>query len=222
LEGRHFNINAGVTSGKTSTLQSEVNKMKSLKSMAAATTVTLALTAMSMTGLAQQQTTPDGSAELARTLYSGGALEGVRKVAENSPTTTTSHTFINVPGAATSWFVAANDSDLLNVSFTGECRLIGNAVPPAGAANWVELRVMISRVPALAGFPTFMQPYDVGSPMAFCSANDYAMHAANFAARVAGGTTGATYTAQVQYRVTGAAGLTAWLDDYMMELLAFN
>jgi hypothetical protein len=57
--------------------------------------------------------------------------------------------------------------------------------------------------------------------MAFCSANSYAMHRADFAARVAGGTAGATYTAQVQYRVSGAA-LTAWLDDYMTELLAFN
>ena len=181
----------------------------------------LILTALSLPAIAQQPTTPDNAA-LARTLYSGGALEGVRKVAENGPTTTTSHVFINVPGAAASWFVAANDSDLLNVSFTGECRLINNPFTAAAAANWVEMRVMLTRVPAAAGFPTFMQPYDVGSPMAFCSSDHYAMHGANFAARVAGGATGATYTAQVQYRVTGAAGLTAWLDDYMLELLAFN
>jgi hypothetical protein len=179
-----------------------------------------ALPLVSQTGGGDQQQTP--SEGVARTLYSGGALEGVRKVAENSPTTTASHTYVNVPGAAASWFVPANDSDLLNVSFTAECRLINNALPPGGAANWVELRVLLTRAPAAAGFPTFMQPYDVGSPMAFCSANEYAMHGANFAARVSGGATGATYTAQVQYRVTGAAGLTAWLDDYMIELLAFN
>ena len=195
--------------------------MKTLKTVAAAIPATFILTAMSMPLLAQQQATPD-SAELARTFYSGGVLEGVRKVAENSPAQTTSHTFVPVPGAAASWFVPANDSDLLNVSFTGECRLIGNVLPPAGAANWVEVRVMLTRVPAAAGFPAFMQPYDVGSPMAFCSANEWAMHAANFAARVSGGLTGATYTAQVQYKVTGAAGLTAWIDDYMLELLAFN
>jgi hypothetical protein len=196
--------------------------VNALKTVAAVIPATFVLTIMSMPVLAQQPETPAGSAPLARSLYSGGALEGVRKVAENNPATTTSHTFVNVPGAATSWFVPANDSDLLNVSFTAECRLINNPNPPAGAANWVELRVMLSRVPAAAGFPTFMQPYDVVSPMAFCSANEYAMHAANFAARVSGGTTGATYTAQVQYRVSGAGGLTAWLDDYMMELLAFN
>jgi len=193
--------------------------MKTLKTMAAASAATIILTAMSLPAIAQQATTPD-SADLARSFYTGGALEGVRKVAENSPATTTSHVFVNVPGAAASWFVPANDSDLLNVSFTGECRLIGNT-PYPGAANWVELRVMLTRVPAAAGFPTFMQPYDTGSAMAFCSADNWAMHAANFAARVAGGTTGATYTATVQYRVQGGA-YTAWLDDYMLELLAFN
>ena len=191
--------------------------MTTLKTAAAVLAAPIMATVFSLSAFAQQQEKAD-STELARSFYSGGALEGVRKVAENSPTTTTSHTYINVPGAAASWFVPAFDSDLLNVSFTGECRLINNTSPN----NWVELRVMLSRVPAAAGFPTFMQPNDVGSAMAFCSANFYAMHAANFAARVSGGTTGATYTAQVQYRIAGAAGLTAWLDDYMLELLAFN
>jgi hypothetical protein len=196
--------------------------MKTLKLLAAAMPAAFIFAAMSVPAVAQQPETSNQSAELARTFYSGGALEGVRKVAENSPTTTTSHTYINVPGAAASWFVPANDTDLLNVSFSAECRLINNPNPPAGTPNWVEVRVLLTRVPAAAGYPTFMQPYDVASPMAFCSANEYAMHAANFAARVSGGTTGATYTAQVQYKVTGAAGLTAWLDDYMLELLAFN
>ena len=181
--------------------------------------VVLPLAAQSAGGEQPQQPAAGG---VALTVFSGGALEGVRKVAQNSPTTTTSQTYVNVPGASASWLVAANDSDLVNVNFTAECRLIGNTLPPGGAANWVELRVVISRSPAAAGFPTSMQPNDTTSPMAFCSANDYAMHAANFAARVSGGSTGATYTVQVQYKVTGAAGLTAWLDDYMTELLAFN
>ena len=188
--------------------------MKTLKITAAVCAATLILTAMFLPALAQQQETSDDNAALARFFYAGGALEGVRKVTENSPTTTASHVFVNVPGASVSWFVPAGDSDLLNVSFFAECRLINNTSP----ANWVELRVMLSRFPAALGFPTFMQPYDVVSPMAFCSANTYAMHAANFAQRVAGG---ATYTAQVQYRVTGA-NLTAWLDDWKLELMAFN
>ena len=74
-------------------------------------------------------------------------------MAENSPTTTTSHTYVNVPGAAASWFVPANDSDLLNVSFTAECRLINNALPPGGAANWVELRVRSHASAGCCGLP---------------------------------------------------------------------
>src|SRR5262249_15361275 len=99
--------------------------MKTLKTMVAAAAAAFVLTSACIIAVrAQQQPTPTGSEELARTLYTGGALKGVRKVAENSPTTTTSHTYVNVPGAAASWFVPANDTDLLNVSFTAECRLI--------------------------------------------------------------------------------------------------
>jgi hypothetical protein len=197
--------------------------MITLKTVAAAIPATFLLTMMSMPVLAQQQETPSESAELARFFFSGGAHEGVRKVAENSPQTTFSKVFIPVPGAVTSWFVPAFDTDLLNVSFSAECRLINNVLPPAGASNWVELRVVLSRVPAAAGFPVAMQPNDAGSAMAFCSANQWAMHAAQFAARVGGGITGATYTATVQYRVQGAAAnLQAWLDDYMLELHAYN
>ena len=198
--------------------------MKTLRIVAAAMPATFVLATMSLPLLAQQQGPADGAASSAtRSFFAGGALKGVRKVIENAPTTTTSTTYIPIPGASSSWFVPANDSDLLNVSFSAECRLIGNPAPPAGAANWVELRVVLTRSPAAAGFPAVMQPYDTVSPMAFCSADLWAMHAANFAARVSGGTTGATYTAIVQYKVTGpTAGLTAWIDDYTLELLAFN
>ena len=165
----------------------------------------------------------------ARFVYRGGALEGISKVAENAPSTTTSTlAFVNLTGATTSWFVPAGDSDLLNVGFSAECRLINSMISNANQ-DWVELRVMLSRVPALAGFPTFMQPYDTVSAMAFCSANGYAMHHANFAARVSGGTTGATYIVQVQRRVRNNAplanalgALSAWLDDWKLELAAYN
>jgi hypothetical protein len=164
----------------------------------------------------------------ARFVFSGGALEGIRKVAENSPSTTTSTLFVSLLGATASWFVPAGDSDLLNVGFSAECRLINAALSPANQ-DWVGLRVTLSRVPAAVGFPTFMQPYDVTNPMAFCSANGFAMHHANFAARVSGGTTGATYVVQVQRKVTNNAPLanplgvlSAWLDDWKLELAAYN
>ena len=177
---------------------------------------------------AQSQEASEATAET-RFVYSGGALEGVRKVVDNAPRTTTSTlAYVNLVGATTSWFVAAGDSDLLNVGFTAECRLINAMLSPTNQ-DWVALRMQLSRVPAAVGFPLFMQPYDTVSPMAFCSANGYAMHHANFAARVSGGVAGANYIVQVQFKVTNNApvlnpvgALSAWLDDWKLELLAFN
>ena len=65
--------------------------------------------------------------------------------------------FVNLTGATASWFVPAGDTDLLNVGFSAECRLINSMLTTANQ-DWVELRVMLSRIPAAAGFPTFMQP----------------------------------------------------------------
>jgi hypothetical protein len=178
-------------------------------------------------GQSQSEAVPEDITET-RFVYSGGALEGIRKVAENSPSTTTSTLFVNLVGATTSWFVPGVDSDLLNVSFSGECRLINSSISSTNQ-DWVEIRAVLSRVPAAIGFPTVMQPNDTVSPMAFCSANGYAMQHANWAARVSGGGTGATYIVQIQRRVRNNAPLanplgvlTAWLDDWKLELAAHN
>jgi|SwirhirootsSR2_FD_contig_21_41290735_length_777_multi_3_in_0_out_0_1 hypothetical protein len=163
-----------------------------------------------------------------RFFFSGGALEGVREAVENAAQTTTSTAFVNVNGATVSWFVPVGDSDLLNVLFTSECRLINSMISSTNQ-DWVEIRALISRSPLLAGFPTFLQPNDTVSPMALCSANGWAMHAAGWATRVSGGSTGATYTVQVQYRVrnnaptTNTLGtLSAWVDDWRLKLEAYN
>lgn len=180
---------------------------------------------------AQSQGSSQGQSDSGATpavlaVYSGGALEGVRKVTQDASTTITTTAYVNLADAAASWFVPINDSDLLNVGFSAECRLI-NSANSAANQDWVQIRVMISAVPAVAGFPTFMEPYsDPTSPMAFCSANSYAMHQANWAMRVSGGSTGVTYTAQLQWKVTDnapvTAGLQAWLDDWEFKLEAFN
>jgi hypothetical protein len=194
----------------------------SLKIARAAGSAALLLVLAGLPAASQQDQTPDPDG-LARFVFSGGASEGVRKVTQDAPTTTTSKVaFINLPGASASWFVPAGDSDLLNVGFTAECRLIrsvGLSIP----SEWVDIRAQLIRTPAAIGFPTFIEPFDTASRMAFCDANSYAMHHANWAARVAGGTTGATYTVQIQFKVTGAtAGITAWLDDWKLELEAHN
>jgi hypothetical protein len=167
-------------------------------------------------------------AGVTRFIYSGGAVEGVREVTENAPQTTTSTAFVNVTGATASWFVPAGDSDLINVLFTAECRLINSALSNTNQ-DWVEIRALLTRTPALVGFPTFMQPYDTTSVQAFCSANGWAMHAADWTARVSGGLTGATYTVQLQYKVTNnfptanpGGVLSAWLDDWTLKLVAYN
>jgi hypothetical protein len=159
----------------------------------------------------------------ALTTYSGGALEGIRKAAQTSQSTTTSTDFLRVVNATASWFIPAFDSDLLNVGFSAECRLINSMV---GGANqdWVELRALLAGPGAVFA----MQPNDAGG-MAFCSADGNAMHHANFAARVNGGFLGATYTVQIYFRVRNNAPLanalgvlTARLDDWKLELAAYN
>jgi hypothetical protein len=194
----------------------------SIKRARAVGSAALLLVLVALPAASQQDPTTDPEG-LARLVFAGGASEGVRKVTQDLPTTTTSKVlFINLPGASTSWFVPANDSDLLNVGFTAECRLI-RSVGLSLPTEWVEIRAQLTRVPGIAGFPQFMEPFDTVSPMAFCDANSYAMHHANWAARVAGGTTGATYTVQIQFKVTGpTAGITAWLDDWKLELEAHN
>lgn len=186
-------------------------------------------------GLGQEPSVPrqgdddtpgSGASPAVLTAYAGGAVEGVRKVAQDAPTTTTSIPYVNLPGAAVRWFVPARDTDLLNVGFSGECRLI-NSANTAANQDWVGMRALITAAPAQPGFPSFMEPYsDPLSPMAFCSENSYAMHHANWTRRVSGGTTGVTYTVQIQWKVTqnlpATAGLQAWLDDWKLELIAFN
>ncbi len=196
-------------------------------SFAALVLILVTLPVVSQQG--EDQTVRTDEEGLTRFTFSGGANEGIRKVSQDAPQTTTSTVFINVTGASASWFVPAGDSDLLNAGFSGECRLI-NSMLSSTNQDWVEIRAQLSRVPALFGFPTFMEPYSGAvDPMAFCSANGWAMHHANWARRVSGGTTGATYTVQIQYKVTNNAPvanalgvLRAWLDDWKLELAAYN
>jgi hypothetical protein len=156
--------------------------------------------------------------------YSGGAAEGVRKVTQDAPTTFTSTAFFNLAGASASWVVPTNDTDLLNAGFTAECRLSPGATPTD--LDWVEIRALISASPARAGFPTFMEPYDTTSAMAFCDSFSYAMHHANWAMRPTAVSVATTYTVQIQVRVANNApttpAQTGWLDDWKLELEAHN
>ena len=152
-----------------------------------------------------------GSAFAQFTSCSGGANIGVRVKISNTPTTSTAHTFSALPGASVSFSVPAGATRTFVVSFSGEARLIGNPVPPGGAGNWIELQVSDNGSP--------MQPQDTTTALAFASADLYESHAATFCATVKNTTAAAVnHTISVLWRVAGAAGLTAWLDDWTLRL----
>ena len=97
------------------------------------------------------------------------------------------------------------------MSFSSEARLIGNAEPPAGAANWIELQVRDNGQP--------MQPQETTSPLAFASANLDQSNAATFCATVTNTTAASVnHTVSVAWRVVGATGLTGWLDDWTLRV----
>jgi len=102
----------------------------------------------------------------------GGASVGVRVKTSNAPSTTTAHAYVELPGASVSMRVPAGATRTFVVSFSGESRLIGNALPPAGASSWIELQVTDNG--------NAMQPNDATSPLAFASANVYQSQAATF------------------------------------------
>lgn len=135
-------------------------------------------------------------------IWSGGVVKSIQKVTQNSPTLTSSRTYVDLPGASRFVFVSTG-TDLINVTFTGECRLI-NGLPPN---EWVEVRVLLDNVP--------MQPNDLGSPTAFCSANGYAMHAAIWGQRVGGP---AFHFVRLQWRINAAVAHPGWLDDWTFEV----
>jgi len=135
---------------------------------------------------------------------------GFRATISNAPSTTTSTTYVALPGASVTLSVPAASTRTFIVSFSGETRLIGNAQPPAGAANWIELQVRDNG--------QAMQPQETSSPLAFASANLYQSNAATFCGTITN-TSASTvnHTVSVWWRVVGATGLTGWLDDWTLR-----
>jgi len=143
----------------------------------------------------------------------GSANVGVRVKVSNAPATTVATTYSALPGASVSFSVPAGATRRFVVSFSGEARLINNDSTPA--SNWIELQVWDNGQP--------MQPQDATSPLAFAAGNVYESHAATFCRNVTNTSASAvTHTITVQWKVTGASGLTAWLDDWALRLDVYN
>ncbi|MDD5434299.1 MAG: hypothetical protein PH343_02595 [Nitrospira sp.] len=141
---------------------------------------------------------------------SGGPIKFVEVKTENVSTTITEavngNAFVQLPNATLTYTVPAGTTDLLLVTFSGECRLSNGT----SSDDWVQLEVRLNGVP--------MQPSDPISPMAFCSTDSWNMHSATFARRVPAG----VYTLKVFWKLVDFAPLApdlhGWLDDWTLML----
>lgn len=154
----------------------------------------------------QQPPNPNGDAGFFA--YSGGPVR-----AKHARTQTTAQIinetpgWVNLNGATLTYTIPAGTTDLFNVTFSAECRLI-NSVPPN---DYLRIRVLDNGVP--------MEPYDAAQ--AFCSANGYATHTGTWVRRSAAG----FHTLQVQFWILDGApvgALQAWIDDWTFELVVYD
>jgi hypothetical protein len=175
-------------------------------------TLAIGLTAvLGLVGLvpAQEiQQPPDPGGDAGFFAYSGGFVRGKRaRTQTTGQVINESAGWVNLNGATLSYTIPANTTDLFNVTFSAECRLI-NSVPPG---DYVRIRVLDNGVP--------MEPYD--GFQAFCSANGYATHTGTWVRRSAAG----VHTLQVQFWIVDAAPvgvLQASIDDWTFELVVYD
>jgi hypothetical protein len=154
-----------------------------------------------------------GTAAAVLTIDSGGAEIQVDKRTENTPNTTSSTSWVNLPGAAVTVHVPANQSRLYDVPFfaeslcngpnTGICSVRIIAIGPNGT---VELNPQ-------AGFD-----YAFDSDVVNAAYDDLREgHGMERSKRLYGGEDGSNYVIRVQYGVTNA--MTAFtLDDWHLAV----
>jgi hypothetical protein len=143
----------------------------------------------------------------------GTTYTGAHVKTSNTPTTSTSTTFVSLAGATYTVSVPANSTRAIIVTFSAETRLTNNnGTSPAN--NWIELRVRDNGVA--------LQPADDTSPLAFASADLFEGHSITFCKTVTN-TTGSAqnHNITVVYKVTdndGLGNLQAWLDDWTLRV----
>jgi hypothetical protein len=175
-------------------------------------TIAIALTTvLGLGGLVPAQEVvqpPDPGGDAGFFSYVGGMAKAKRArtqtAAQVIPETPT---WVNLNGATLSYVVPINTTDLFNVAFSAECRLVGS-VPPG---DYVRIRVLDNGVP--------MEPYD--GFQAFCSADGYATHAGNWVRRVGAG----NHILQVQFWILDGAPvgvLQAIIDDWTFEVVVYE
>jgi hypothetical protein len=158
----------------------------------------------------QDQQVQSGEVETATLFaYAGGFVRGKRARTQDAPQTFGETAgWVNVTSANLSYVVATGTTDLFNIAFSGEGRLFGG-----GGDDYVRIRVLDNGVP--------IEPYDVGSPQAFFSADGYATHKGNWVKRVGAG----NHVLQVQLWIFDGApaeALSGWIDDWTFELVVYD
>jgi hypothetical protein len=139
----------------------------------------------------------------------GGPVK--RKLAKTQTAATTfgeSGGWISLPLANLPYTVATGDTDLINVSFTAECRLFNG-----GGDDYLRIRILDT----VTGVP--LEPYD--GAQAFCSADGYATHTGTWSRRLPAG----AHNFQVQFWIFDGAPaevLTAWIDDWTFETVVYE
>jgi hypothetical protein len=143
----------------------------------------------------------------------GTTYTGVHVKTSNTPTTSSSTTFVSLSGATYTVSVPANSTRAIIVTFSAETRLVNNnGTTPSD--NWIELRVRDNGVA--------LQPADDTSPLAFASSNVYDTHSVTFCKTVTNTTaTAQNHTIAVVYKITDndtLGNLQAWLDDWTLRV----
>lgn len=147
------------------------------------------------------------SADLVR--HTGGAVKAYMVTTQDAPFTSTEATYTNLPGSALRLTVPAGTSDLLSLTFSAECRLIGGE----GPTDWVGIRLVAIR----DGVGSVVEPFDTGSPQAFCSTDLWETHAGTWVLQAGPG----NYRFSVQV-LTTATDSTLWIDDWTFQLVAYD
>jgi hypothetical protein len=144
--------------------------------------------------------------------WSGGAVKGKRAVTQTALTVLPeAATWAFLPGASITVAVPAQTTDLFNVAFSADCRLVGS-VPPT---DYVRIRILDT----VGAVSTAIEPYD--GDQAFCSANARATHKGNWAKRVQAG----THVLRVQFWILDGApagALSALIKDWTFEVVVYD
>src|SRR5712691_2640640 len=133
--------------------------------------------------------------------FSLGTLKRSLSVTEPNTLSTTSGTFVDIPGAVVVDTITGTGNSGYHVTFSATCAING-----AGAEEDVQIRVLVNNVEIAPGAATFCEDFE--------SANDTIPEWAASLQYVAQGLVPGTYTIKAQFRTD--AGATGFVRDFTL------